>query len=374
MLRQNTWILATVLCVLGCGTSAGGGASQDASTTDDGILNDAGKADADVAGSEIAGEDTLTDVAADVPTGSDAPDIDTPDIFVKDSEGTDVVLTDVAEDIAPADIQPIDVTFPPDTDGNPEMCSSGFPGSGYCTTADKVCWSPPCPKCGAKPMGWCVPAVSQPFCYDYTGCGSGVCHGAIGMQAQAGFCVEAIKKAGQCWPDASTLLPQCLSGSTCEGAFVCPPWAKCLKPSSPGNCVGDTAHQGKVYLWTRNGGLVGPGEVVTVTWVNLTDKPVFLPGCTTYNVHQGDGNGGWKDLGPPAACAWEGTAVEVPPGGYVDTMPWTAPNNMPSGNLPTYRLEGTYSVGCTPGQPISQGKCTGSTTVDSDTMTVGMAQ
>ena len=360
------WSWLGVVWLVACGSNeANSGLDAQGDPTD--ALADALSADvADVA---------VVDVAPDVPVAMDVAPLDVPplDVVPNDTVLTDLPPADV--DLPPqdviADVPALDIVAP-DSDGNPMPCQGGFMGGGTCSDPNQTCWSPPCPKCGAKPTGWCVPTVTSPLCYDYTGCSSGVCEAANGMAGLAGYCVDAVKP-GSCWPAASSALPQCYEGSTCEGAILCPPWAKCKQAAKPGTCTADMAHADQVDLWVRNGGLVSPGESVTVTWVNLTSKSVFLPGCSTYNVQQGDGNGGWKDLGPTVACVWEGTAVEVPAGGYVDTMPWTAPNTFTGGALPMYRLEGTYSTGCTPGQPISAGKCTGSAVVDSSNMTIGLA-
>jgi len=92
-------------------------------------------------------------------------------------------------------------------------------------------------------------------------------------------------------------------------------------------------------------------EQVEPRWENPTDESIFLPGCGTVELEQRSGDA-WEHLGPMVLCGWEGVAVEVPPGAsYVD------PRAMLT-EAGTYRFTGGYSVGCTPGEALSQAGCT----------------
>lgn len=152
---------------------------------------------------------------------------------------------------------------------------------------------------------------------------------------------------------------------------MCPPNAMCVMADKAGVCTASASQKGKVFLWERSGGLVSPGESVVVTWVNATEKSIFLPGCSTYNVNQSDSKGGWKDLGPSVTCVWEGNGVEVPAGGYYDTTSWTAPNDFSSTG--SYKFTGGYAIGCKAGMPLSTAGCTSTKSVESDSFTVGLA-
>ncbi len=334
------WILGSVV-VLGltaCGTDAGGGGA-DAATGD---LGD----------SQIAPQDTA---ATDATTPGDAADAATDavgtDAVGADAGGTDAVGTDTSDT---AD------TF------TPQSCVGS--GGSSCTNGE-TCWTAPCPKCGVMPQGVCVPPLKGGGCYDYTHCTAGDCHNADPMNGVAGWCLPVVTAAGKCWPNASELIPDCYPGASCQGASICPQGAECLVADKPGTCTPAAAQNGSVYLWERNGGIVSPGEAVIVTWINLTSASIFLPGCSTYSIQTSPDSQVWTDKGPAAQCVWEGTAVEVPAGGYVDTMSWQAPNG--TGTVGNYRFHGTYSTGCKAGQPISTGGCTGSGTADSTAFFVG---
>ena len=301
---------------------------------------------------ETAG-DSVVDTAADVPSDASPDAADVAADVVQD------VVPDVAQDIAQ------DAT----ADGWQPGVACGAGANGKTCPSGQICYVAPCPKCGTQPPGTCAPALPAQGCYDYTHCAVGACIAGKPQEGISGFCLP-LPSAGACWPDASTSLPACYPGSTCEGASLCAPKDACSQPSKPGACKPDAAHTGKVILWARNGSPVAPGEIVTVTWINGSAASVFLPGCTTYEIETSQGSGAWKNLGPPAVCAWEGYAVEVKPGGYFDTMPWPTPAKVNGAN---YRFTGTYSTGCQPGKPLSQSACTGSASVVSEVFSVGLA-
>ena len=92
-------------------------------------------------------------------------------------------------------------------------------------------------------------------------------------------------------------------------------------------------------------------ESIDPRWENPTAESIFLPGCGTVELERQSG-ADWEYLGPMILCAWEGVAVEVPAGqSFVD------PRAMIN-EAGTYRFTGGYSVGCTPGEALSQAGCT----------------
>ena len=244
------WFLAGTLMLAACGNDTGA-TGTDAGPQDagDGTIAPLDAADA----LADAVSDVATDVAADIQTdvppelAPDVPQDIAPDAI---ADSADDVAADVAPDIAP------DIAT--DSNGDAfvaEMCSGGFPGSGYCADG-LLCWTYPCPKCGAMPTGFCVPPLTAGGCYDYTNCNGGECVNALPMSGVAGWCLAAINKAGSCWPDASAPLPDCYPGSTCEGAFICPPMGACPKADSPGTCKpGQDIRQGYRCSYKTTGGL-----------------------------------------------------------------------------------------------------------------------
>ncbi len=340
------WCLgsAVVVALAACGANSGA-SGVDAVATDTGD-------------SQIAPEDSQDAAGTDTLT----PDAVTPDAL---GDATDAVVYEIwiDSDVPPPDIAP-DVVDTADT-FTPANCV-GMGGSGTCANG-LICWTPPCPNCGVMPQGFCLPPLTGGACYDYTNCSNGDCHNATPTSGIAGWCLPIVKTAGQCWPNVSELIPDCYSDATCDGAVLCPPKAECLVADKPGSCTATAAQKGNVYLWERNGGIVSPGESVIVTWVNNTSASIFLPGCSTYSIQTSPDSTVWTDKGPAAVCVWEGVAVEVPAGSYVDTIAWQAPTD----SVGNYRFHGTYSTGCTPGKAISQGGCTGSQNVNSSGFFVG---
>lgn len=91
-------------------------------------------------------------------------------------------------------------------------------------------------------------------------------------------------------------------------------------------------------------------ESVEPRWENPTAESIFLPGCGTVELEQQSG-AAWEHLGPLVFCVWEGVAVKVAAGeSFVDPM--TVINE-----AGTFRFTGAYSVGCTPGEALSQAGC-----------------
>ena len=347
--------MTVVLALAACGSSTGTSATDTGpSDTGDGQITPEDAQDAattDVAGTDAVGTDAVGPDAILLDT-ADAPDADAATDEVYDNDAT---TTDVASD--------------GDAFGPPQNCN-GFGGGGSCPNG-LTCWSYPCPKCGAPPQGWCLPTLANGACYDYTTCNGGACYNATPMSGIGGWCLPAVASAGKCWPNASEATADCFPGATCEGAFICPPMGACPKADSPGTCTPGAEQKGNVYLWERSGGIVSPGEKVTVTWVNNTGASIFLAGCSTYNVENSSDGTKWTDLGPTVFCVWEGNAVEVPAGAYFDALAWSAPNTF-TGAL-NYRFHGSYGLGCTPGKPLSQAACTSTKDVTSDAFFVGAA-
>ena len=92
------------------------------------------------------------------------------------------------------------------------------------------------------------------------------------------------------------------------------------------------------------------GATIDPRWENPTDESIFLPGCTTVLIERDNGSG-WDSLGPPAICAWEGIAVEVASGStYTEPLVTLT-------EAGTYRFTGSYSFGCTAGEPLSEAAC-----------------
>ena len=328
------WLLtsATMVALVACGSNSGG--------------SGAGTPDSDAGDSQIAPQDVQDTAKPDLTANDDTPNF---------ADGT----LDIANDSA--DASDSGDAF------QPQNCM-GNGGSSTCANG-MTCWSAPCPKCGVMPQGWCLPPLKGGACYDYSQCNGGDCHNADPMNGVAGWCLPANKIAGQCWPNVSALIPDCYTSATCEGASICPPNAQCLVADKPGTCKPASEQKGSVILWERNGGIVSPGETVIVTWINYTSASIFLPGCSTYTLQTSPDSSTWTDKGPTVECVWEGNAVEVPAGGYVDTQSWIAPSG--AGTVTNYRFHGSYSTGCTPGKPLSQGGCTGSNTADSQGFFVG---
>lgn len=372
------WMMGAALALSACGgedaKSTAMDAGMDADTAGD-AASDGGSdavvdtiadaaADGGGDGTGDAGEDVSADAGVDVAQDSDTTeDADTTQDAGADGDaGLDA--TDSSDGLDSADSDGPDDTVdaadaadsgPPDGWTPGTMCS---PMNGMCPSG-QFCYEIPCPKCGAKPMGQCMPDLPLGGCYDYTACGADVCVGSdIGM-GKAGTC-KTKPAAGQCWGQASSPVPACLPGSTCDATSL----------AATGTCKADASQAGKVYLWVRNGTMISPGETTTVTWVNYTNESIFLGGCGTYSIYSSKDGTTWKDLGPGITCVWEGIAVEVKPGQYVDTNPWTAPGSMDGSN---YKLIGDWATGCTAGKPLSQAGCKATNQATTAVMFVGLA-
>jgi eight-cysteine-cluster-containing protein len=106
----------------------------------------------------------------------------------------------------------------------------------------------------------------------------------------------------------------------------------------------------------------GTMDQVAASLKNGTADSIFLPGCSVFSWEKKEGTG-WVNQGPDKVCFWEGYAVELKAGATFDE------NLMPKG-AGTYRLVASYSVGCTPGLPLSQASCSGSFTATSPELVV----
>lgn len=348
------WWFALVVVASACEETTPAAQSDTAADT-------AGDAAADTAADSTA--DSAADSATDAVDGGADATVADGDGAVADGEADSV--TDGTGDAAPdgATDAASDTWSPPDGWTAGQMCSES---DGLCADG-QFCYFWPCKKCGAKPQGQCLPNLPAGGCYDGQQCGGASCVGADPAVAKPGLCLP-VPPAGQCWPDASALLPDCLPGSTCSGADVCPAKGGCAA-SQAGVCSAAPQHAGQVWLWARNGGLVLPGEQVTVTWVNYTSASIFLAGCSTYHIETRKNGAPWKDIGPAVVCVWEGNAIEVKAGGYFNTHVWTAPGDMDGSE---YRLVGTWASGCQSGQPLSKAQCTATATATSATLSVGV--
>jgi hypothetical protein len=367
------WTLLLLLCAVACEGPATSTSTPDA-VTDTAVTGDATDAASDSA--DVAVDSAATDGSAVAdgdavlgdadPSDADPTDAGPVDAAAGDADG-DAAADGSGDGTGASDATNSDAAgdtwSPPDGWQPGQMCSD----SGDLCPAGQFCYLWPCKKCGAKPQGQCLPDLPAGGCYDWQQCGGGSCVGADLAVAKPGVCLPS-PSAGKCWPEASAPLPQCLGNAPCQGATVCPVTGGCAA-SQPGSCSADAQHQGQVWLWARNGGLLLPGEQVTVTWVNHTSQPVFLAGCSTYAIETRKNGGPWKDLGPAVVCVWEGNAIEVAPGAYFDTHVWTAPADLDGSE---YRLTGTWASGCQSGLPLSKAQCSATATATSAVLSVGI--
>jgi|GEM_PF-6452302 len=127
---------------------------------------------------------------------------------------------------------------------------------------------------------------------------------------------------------------------------------------------------------------VVPGQVILIaavtsdggiqpTWLNGTQQSVFLYGCGTAYVWKKEASG-WAFRGQEFACTWEGISPEVRAGAvFVEGAPTYS---IPVARLwggGTYRLQGTYGVGCThPELGQSKAGCTAYNTLTSNEVTL----
>ena len=153
-----------------------------------------------------------------------------------------------------------------------------------------------------------------------------------------------------------------------------------------GSAAGGTSATGGTGAGGSTGGAVGGVSLVAELYVtelsNVTDcwiKPswqngssmsIFLYGCGTVDVYKKDASG-WKNLGKTIACAWEGISPEVKAGTtYTDDSPAYGPVYKTWGTG-TYRVAGTYGVGCTdPSAGQSKAGCTAFYVATSNEITV----
>lgn len=106
---------------------------------------------------------------------------------------------------------------------------------------------------------------------------------------------------------------------------------------------------------------MGTDGALTPTWYNDTKQTIYLAGCTTVTFYrEGDD---WT--GVAVMCGWEGIARTVAPGNLFTDSTFSA-----KGKPGTYSATGNYSLGCTPGQPITKAACTSTTPVTSNKVPV----
>jgi hypothetical protein len=118
--------------------------------------------------------------------------------------------------------------------------------------------------------------------------------------------------------------------------------------------------------------LTSDGYVLPI-WINQSKASIFLYGCGTTNIWKKNGVD-WVDLSNAAAmhCAWEGVSPEVLAGAsYADTSPVYGSTAFLRWGAGTYRLKGSYGVGCTnPEAGQSKAGCTAYYEATSNEITV----
>jgi hypothetical protein len=107
----------------------------------------------------------------------------------------------------------------------------------------------------------------------------------------------------------------------------------------------------------------GKAEIVG-RWCNGTSQSIFLSGCTTVQGEYLEPGGVWQNHGGFMQCTWEGYARELEPGQSL--LDGGTPPNRGTG---VWRLVGSYGVGCTSGQPLSQANCAQSFNATSNQVT-----
>lgn len=222
---------------------------------------------------------------------------------------------------------------------------------GQCA-AGHECVVPPCEGC-PEPLGVCVPLPCKPDgCWSSAECGEGsFCNGANPSNLIMGQCLPT-PFAGQCWLDSD-----CPDSSTCWGASSCPVCEPCNSATMPGVCKAAPGQEA-VVLWLDKE-LWYSSQPIQPTWFNFTVNPIYLPGCTTYDVEVLDA-GAWKNLGPTLDCGWEGVAIKVAAGDAQETHASLIDLGSSYWNYPRYRFRGYWYEGCLDGLPISEAKCTAS--------------
>lgn len=143
---------------------------------------------------------------------------------------------------------------------------------------------------------------------------------------------------------------RCAVSTDCQGAVA----ASC---SSDGFCLDSEGERIEVSRSVVLRAIVGEGgsddsSSIIAEWTNGTDDPVFLRGCTTVDGEYLD-SGAWINHGAFAQCAVETMAIEVAPGAtYLDpALP------LPDRGDTVWRLIGSYGIGCSPGELLSEAGC-----------------
>lgn len=211
------------------------------------------------------------------------------------------------------------------------------------------CIELPCDFCGVPPQPVCLPSLCPGGCYTDGDCWAGNhCVEADPWAGKIGLCLDNTQ-APFCWEDAD-----CPDVARCEGALHCPVCVDCDMMTKHGQCAPDNFTG--VLLWVKPD-MYMPGATVPVAWYNFTAQPVYLPGCSTYNVEWKDESvGEWVDQGATEDCLWEGVAVKIEPGQGFQAQSWFGPGYSEQG-WDNYRLSGVYYLGCLDGEPLSTAAC-----------------
>ena len=358
--------------------------------------------DDDVLDPEDLSMDSYQDVLEDIPgridllprdQASDQPyyDVLPPDVPPTDS--WDVPPTD-SWDVPPTDSWDV----PPDCDvGDGVQCDTCDtwwdvppddswdvvedvpPDGGVWNPTGMPCWSdeecgeayecvtPPCPFCGMPPMPICVPKHCSDACWEQSHCSAGEkCVGASIDAAEMGRCLTPTSPP-DCWVDED-----CPENATCQGESYSPACVDSGMIEAPGSCVPDFGHEG-VVLWVDSSDIFLVGDKAWPVWYNFSQQKVFLAGCTTTTLEKMDEvTGGWVDLGPAAYCFWEGIAHMLEPGDAFEALEYSLLLAQTE-TYGTFRVKGQFWTGCSEGQPISAGGCTGGPyEITSDTLGVSM--
>lgn len=98
-------------------------------------------------------------------------------------------------------------------------------------------------------------------------------------------------------------------------------------------------------------------------WTNGLDEPIFLQGCSTTSGWYRDGNE-WIENGGFVLCFAEGPMVVVGPGEVYVDFAGVPPANRGTN---TWRLQGSYGVGCVPAEGLfSESQCAAVTEIISE--------